>query len=392
MNENENENEIKINDIYERLKKLEEKCEVLEKEKIVYEEKDKKNQDNFYNLIEQIKLLKKDNEEKLRKYSLELKSIKDESNKTYNELQKKLNDYKQSTLLKEETKNMFSELDQKYSNHFTSLKESLNKEFDNKYIVQMQNQLDIIKQNIENEIEKYKTLNNDINNELKDLKKKYEEIDKIIEQKFERFKNNINQYIGRDKNIIPENKEEIKNEIQKEKKEEIKVEKKEQKKEQKIVEEDKQFKEMTLMEKLQSTLFKIFLELSPDIDIDDINKLKKISSALLMRKKTPIEVVGEFLNENFNDNAMKDLNDEQKINLANKKTKIFTEIKDISLINTINTMNLNDIINKFEKKYGITLADVNYKDFVREIQLYKYDEIKILKAILKKLKYLTVND
>ena len=388
---NENENEIKINDIYERLKNLEEKCAVLEKEKIVYEEKDKKNQDNFYNLIEQIKRLKKDNEEKLRNYSVELKSIKDESNKKYNELEKKLNDYINSTLLKEETKNMFSELDQKYSNHFTSLKESLNKEFDNKYRGQIQNQLDEIKQNIENEKEKYKILNNEIKNEFKDLKKKYEEIDKIIEQKIEIFKNNINQYIGRDKNIIPENKEEIKNEIQKEKKEEIKVEKKEQKIEQKK-EEDIQYKEMTLMEKLQSILFKIFLEPSSDIDINDINKLKKISSALLMRKKTPIEVVGEFLNENFNDNAMKDLNDEQKINLANKKTKIFTEIKDISLINTINTMNLNDIINKFEKKYGITLADVNYKDFVREIQLYKYDEIKILKAILKKLKYLTVND
>ena len=149
---------------------------------------------------------------------------------------------------------------------------------------------------------------------------------------------------------------------------------------------------MTLMEKLQSTLFKIFLEPSSEIDINDINELKKISSALLMRKKTPIEIVGEFLNENFNNNTMKELNEEQKINLGNKKTKIFSEIKDISLLKTIYTKNYTTFIKEFGNKYGITEADINNKDFIKEIQNHDFDEIKILKAILKKLKYLMQNE
>ena len=155
--------------------------------------------------------------------------------------------------------------------------------------------------------------------------------------------------------------------------------------------EDIQYKEMTLMEKLQSILVKIFLDKNSDIDIKDINELKKISSAFLIRKKNPIEEVQEFFDANLN-NVIYELNDEQKINLANKKAKILFEIGDISIIKTITTKNLDAIIKVFENKYGITEADINYKDFVKEIQLNNFDEIKILKAILKKLKYLMEND
>ena len=156
-------------------------------------------------------------------------------------------------------------------------------------------------------------------------------------------------------------------------------------------EEDIQYKEMTLMEKLQSILFKIFFDQSPDIDINYKNELKKISSALLIRKKNPIQEVQDFLEANLN-NVINGLGEEQKQNLINKKIKIFLEIKDMSLLKTINSMSLDDIVIEFENKYGITGADINYDDFVKEIKLFNFDEVKILKAILKKLKYLMENE
>ena len=61
-----------------------------------------------------------------------------------------------------------------------------------------------------------------------------------------------------------------------------------------------EFKGKNLLESLESKLTKIFFEQSPDINIDDMNDLKKISSALLIAQEEPYEKINEFIKNNFN--------------------------------------------------------------------------------------------
>ena len=145
-------------------------------------------------------------------------------------------------------------------------------------------------------------------------------------------------------------------------------------------------KDRTIDELLIDKLIKIFSEQSPNIDINDINDLKKICSTILINKNDPSEKISEFLIKNLN-NFQNKLDENSKTNYAEKKTKLFDSIQDISLLKNIKAENNEQYIKQFREKYGITeedYCDRNLKNLMKK----NYKEIDILKTILTKLKYL----
>ena len=241
------------------------------------------------------------------------------------------------------------------------------------YAHQFQLLLDAIAKKKENSQENNKLFIQENQNDLKDIKKMYEDIANITDKKLKEVKDKINEEIKERPNIVKDIRE-----IEEEKK----VKEKNDYKEVEIIE----YKGRTLFELLENKLIKIFLENDKDIDIKDINELKKISMSLIIRGRIPSEEIKEFIEKNINNN-INELNDKQKVNLANKKTIIYMEIEKISL-NKIETNNYAVFIEKFREKYGITEEDINKTDLIKEISKYKFDEIGIIKEILKKLKYL----
>ena len=241
------------------------------------------------------------------------------------------------------------------------------------YAHQFQLLLDAIAKKKENSQENNKLFIQENQNDLKDIKKMYEDIANITDKKLKEVKDKINEEIKERPNIVKDIRE-----IEEEKK----VKEKNDYKEVEIIE----YKGRTLFELLENKLTKIFLENDKDIDIKDINELKKISMSLIIRGRIPSEEIKEFIEKNINNN-INELNDKQKVNLANKKSIIYMEIEKISL-NKIETNNYAVFIEKFREKYGITEEDINKTDLIKEISKYKFDEIGIIKEILKKLKYL----
>ena len=241
------------------------------------------------------------------------------------------------------------------------------------YAHQFQLLLNAIAKKKENSQENNKLIIQENQNDLKDIKKMYEDIANITDKKLKEVKDKINEEIKERPNIVKDIRE-----IEEEKK----VKEKNDYKEVEIIE----YKGRTLFELLENKLIKIFLENDKDIDIKDINELKKISMSLIIRGRIPSEEIKEFIEKNINNN-INELNDKQKVNLANKKTIICMEIEKISL-NKIETNNYAVFIEKFREKYGITEEDINQTDLIKEISKYKFDEIGIIKEILKKLKYL----
>ena len=147
-----------------------------------------------------------------------------------------------------------------------------------------------------------------------------------------------------------------------------------------------EFKGRTLFELLESKLFKIFSEQSLDINKNDINELKKICSAILIRdKKAPTEKINEFLTKNFN-NYQKELDENNKKIITHKKAKIFENIKDISL-KKIKAKDNEQYIKQFREKFGITekdYCDINLKKLIKKDK----KEMDILKHIFVELKYI----
>ena len=145
-------------------------------------------------------------------------------------------------------------------------------------------------------------------------------------------------------------------------------------------------KDRTIDELLIDKLIKIFSEQSPNIDINDINDLKKICSTLIIYKKEPEEKISEFIIKNLN-NFQNELDENSKTYYAIKKTKIFESIEDISLLKNIETEDNEKYIKRFREKYGITEKDYSNKNLKKLIKK-DYKEIDILKHILAELEYL----
>ena len=149
-----------------------------------------------------------------------------------------------------------------------------------------------------------------------------------------------------------------------------------------------EFKGITLYDSLEIKLSKIFAEQSRNIDINDLNDLKKIcSSILLMNKKDPNEKISEFIMKNLNNYKDNELDENNKTNIAIKKTVIFDNIQNLVLIKKIEANDNDHYIKLFREKYGITEKDYCDIDLKKLIKKGK-KEIDILKKILKELKYI----
>ena len=145
-----------------------------------------------------------------------------------------------------------------------------------------------------------------------------------------------------------------------------------------------EFKGKTLYGLLESKLIKIFTEKSPDIDIDDMNELKKICLVLIIHKIDPYDKIGEFFKNNFIN--YNELDEPDKENLSIKKIKI-SDICDLTLLKRIEAKDIEQFIKQFRKKYGITEKDYCDKDWMKLIKKGK-KEMEIVQIILKKLKYI----
>ena len=242
-------------------------------------------------------------------------------------------------------------------------KENLN--YLEKYLIR---QFPYLKQIIEDK-KNIKKGNNEIiinekKNELWDIERIYEEIPIMIDKKIQEFEMNFIKLLEYNK---------------------IKIKKIKSIEEMKLQPQKNEIKERTIDKLLNVNLTKIFSEQSPDINIDDINDLKKICSAILIDKKEPSVKIKEFLTINLNN--YDELDENKKKNILLKKTKIFENIQYIVLINDIKTKDEQEFIKQFRNKYGITAKDYSDKKLKKQIKEGK-KEIDILIKILTKLKYI----
>ena len=242
-------------------------------------------------------------------------------------------------------------------------KENLN--YLEKYLIR---QFPYLKQIIEDK-KNIKKGNNEISinekkNELWDIERIYEEIPIMIDKKIREFEMNFIKLLEYNK---------------------IKIKKIKSIEEMKLQPQKSEIKERTIDKLLNVNLTKIFSEQSPDINIDDINDLKKICSAILIDKKEPSVKIKEFLTINLNN--YDELDENKKTNISLKKTKLFESIQGIFLINDIKTKDEQEFIKQFRNKYGITAKDYSDKKLKKQIKEGK-KEIDILIKILTKLKYI----
>ena len=209
--------------------------------------------------------------------------------------------------------------------------------------------------------------------------------DKIFDYKLEELKNEFFISIGKK----PKKKKEEKN---KENKEEIYEDSEEDKIEDKKFEKNEifEYKGKNLSSLLESKLTNIFFDQSPQVDINDMNELKKISSAILIKGKAPLEIIGKFFDKNINNNNnQNDIEQTIKNNLINKKIEIFDGIQDLSLLKKIPTKNIYEYIKEFREKYGITKKDFCDRNLIKEIKKSNFDEIYLVRLILVKLNYIS---
>ena len=232
-------------------------------------------------------------------------------------------------------------------------------------------------------IQKMKTIIENEENIKENLITTIKETEKIFDNKLKDLKDEFFISLGERPN---EKREENKKENKEDIFEEIKEDKIENRKPGKN--EIFEYKGKNLTSLLESKLINIFLEPNPKVDTDDMNELKKISSAILIRGNDPLEIINEFFNKNINNNL--DVLDKTiKNNLSNKKIEIFADIQDLSLLKKIQTKNINEYIKEFREKYGITKKDFCDRNLTKEIKKANFDEIELIKLILKKLNYIS---
>ena len=287
------------------------------------------------------------------------------------------------TLIAQDLYNKFSSLNEKLINlelnYQKIIKENQNIKEENKSIKEenfnMKKEIEILKnenknandrinnlENILTEKEYGKSKNKIITKEksstIINLDTIYEEMNNIINKKLKEFE--VNKY-----HLSTEMKKDLK----------------EEKKDEFI-----SFKEFSLLEKFENKLTEIFFDQSLKINENIRNELKKISSGMLIKGKNPLEIANDFFVKNINNN-INGIDDDIKDNLASKKAIIFVDLEYISL-KKIETKKIEQFIKELREKYGITEKDIDNKNLAKEIKKQNYDELGIIKIILKKLKYL----
>ena len=150
------------------------------------------------------------------------------------------------------------------------------------------------------------------------------------------------------------------------------------------------YRETTILELFENKLSSIFFDQNPYILSKDINDLKKIAGAIIIKGHGPSTIVSQFLTNNIN-NYINELNPGQKNVIENKKKEIFRNLPDSSLLRKINKNEEFEFIKEFRKKFGITEEDFSVSALNNELIKNDYDGKNVLKAILKKLNYLSAN-
>ena len=223
---------------------------------------------------------------------------------------------------------------------------------------QFQQVLQIITPNKEN----HDKNNNGINfiNKNKNIKNKenlYADINLMVEKKLAEFRYDIYSYLG-------------------------KTTKNESNEKNKII--DK--KGTDIIERFENKLFNIILDDKQDIPKKDLNELKKLGTALLIKKKqNPLYYTKSFIEQNMDNN--KDLDEITRTKISIKRSYIFHEMEGLS-INEINTFNLNEFVKQFREKYGIELEEINENELKKVIEDNSFSEKNTIEAILKKLEYI----
>ena len=117
---------------------------------------------------------------------------------------------------------------------------------------------------------------------------------------------------------------------------------------------------------IETKLTNIFFDENPTIDINTINEMKKISSAIIIKKADPLMIMNQFFDKNFNKN-FDEMDEKFRDNIAIKKTKIFGSLQDISLLKKIETKDPEKYMKEFREKFGISEEDFNEKDLKKLI-------------------------
>ena len=244
-------------------------------------------------------------------------------------------------------------------------------------------ELENLKKEFDNQIIKFKTI-------LKEQNKKEKEAILIIDKNkvslnIKKEKENSKDKTGflrRKSKEKKEDKNKYQNEYQKDeiKKDEINKNQDEKKK-------NNGYKETTILELFENKLTDIFFDPNPSISPKDINDLKKIAAAIIIKGHGPSQIVSEFVTNNLN-NYNNGPNQSQYNVIEIKKRDIFRNLPDNSLFKKIEKKSEEHFITEFRKKFGITEVDISDFALKSEILDNDYDGKNVLKAILKKLNYL----
>lgn len=212
-----------------------------------------------------------------------------------------------------------------------------------------------LKNKNENEI----IIENENNNNLFYSKKIKKEIDDALEVKLQNFKSEIYFYVGQ-----------------------IATKEKENKKKEDII----KYKDKNIINQLENKLNNIFYDKSQEIPDKDIKELKKLGSIILIKhKQIPLDIAKSFIDNNLSKN--KETNGIFKFNFDIKRGVILFQMGDISS-EIIDKQNPSQFLKDFRDKYGIEDNDISENELKKIMKKYNNNEKQMIKAVLKKLKYI----